>query len=87
MLNAETLTFHEFVKHESLPLSTIHGAVLEFLQGRDNVDLFGAQAVNGYVSEARMTQDVDVLSTRAEELAAERDFGSTRRERKEIGMW
>lgn len=56
---------------EPLPLSTIHEAVLEFLKGRDDVVLFGAQAVNAYVSEPRMTQDVDLLSTRAKELAEE----------------
>lgn len=57
--------------HETLPLSKIHAAVLEFLQGREDVVLFGAQAVNAYVSEPRMTQDVDVLSTRAAEFAEE----------------
>jgi Nucleotidyl transferase AbiEii toxin, Type IV TA system len=71
MLNADVLTFQEFAMHESLPLSKIHQAVLEFLQGREDVVLFGAQAVNAYVSEPRMTQDVDVLSTRAESFADE----------------
>ncbi len=56
---------------ETLPLSNIHGAMFEFLQGRTDVVLFGAQAVNAYVSEPRMTQDVDLLSTRAGELAQE----------------
>jgi hypothetical protein len=45
--------------------------VLEFLQGRDDVVLFGAQAVNAYVSEPRMTQDVDLLSVRAKDLGEE----------------
>ena len=57
--------------HEPLPLSKIQGAVLEFLQGRDDAVLFGAQAVNAYVSEPRATQDVDILSTRAKEFAEE----------------
>lgn len=57
--------------HESLPLSQIHKAVLEFLQGRSDVVMFGAQAVNAYTSEPRMTQDVDLLSTRAKEFAEE----------------
>ena len=57
--------------HEPLPLSKIQAAVLEFLQGRDDAVLFGAQAVNAYVSEPRATQDVDILSTRAKELAEE----------------
>jgi len=56
---------------EPLPLATIHEAVLEFLRNRDDAALFGAQAVNAYVDEPRMTQDVDVLSTRAAELAEE----------------
>ena len=71
MLNAEVLTFQEFVMHEPLPLSKIQAAVLEFLQGRDDAVLFGAQAVNAYVSEPRATQDVDILSTRAAEFAEE----------------
>lgn len=56
---------------EQLPLATIHDAVLEFLRGRDDAALFGAQAVNAYVSEPRMSQDVDLISTRAGELAEE----------------
>src|SRR5437773_6391818 len=71
MLNAGTLTFEEFAMREQLPLATIHDAVLEFLRGRDHVVLFGAQAVNAYVSEPRMTQDIDLLSPRAAELAEE----------------
>jgi len=71
MLNADVLTFQEFVMHETLPLSKIHQAILEFLQGREDVILFGAQAVNAYVSEPRMTQDVDLLSTRARDFAEE----------------
>lgn len=71
MLNADVLTFQEFAMHETLPLSKIHEAVLEFLQGRKDVVLFGAQAVNAYVSEPRMTQDVDLLSTRAADFSEE----------------
>ena len=65
--------------HEPLPLSKIQTGVLEFLQGRDDAVLFGAQAVNAYVSEPRATQDVDILSTRAKELAEElREYLSER---------
>jgi len=71
MLNADVISFREFVRHEPLPLSKIQGAVLEFLQGRDDAVLFGAQAVNAYVSEPRATQDVDILSNRAHEFAEE----------------
>lgn len=54
---------------EPLPLSTIHNAVLGFLRGRDDVALFGAQAVNAYVTEPRMTQDIDILALHADKLA------------------
>jgi len=57
--------------NESLPLATIQEEVLEFLRGRDDAVVFGAQAVNAYVPEPRMSQDIDLLSTRAEELAEE----------------
>jgi len=71
MLNAGSLTFQEFIMSESLPLAAIQEAVLEFLRGRDDAVVFGAQAVNAYVPEPRMSQDIDLLSTRAAELAEE----------------
>lgn len=71
MFDAGTLTFREFVMSEPLPLATIQNSVLEFLRDRDDGVVFGAQAVNAYVDEPRMTQDVDLLSTRAKELAEE----------------
>jgi Nucleotidyl transferase AbiEii toxin, Type IV TA system len=78
-LNAGTLTFEEFAMREQLPLATIHDAVLEFLRGRDDVVVFGAQAVNAYVSEPRMSQDIDLVSPRATELAEElREYLSER---------
>src|SRR5438552_3733004 len=81
MLNAGTLTFKEFAMREPLPLATIHDAVLQFLRGRDDAVVFGAQAVNAYVDEPRMSQDIDLVSTRAtelaEELAAENPKGLT----------
>ncbi|MBN1396169.1 MAG: nucleotidyl transferase AbiEii/AbiGii toxin family protein [Pirellulales bacterium] len=69
MLVDEALTFKEFIIQEPLPLATIHRAVLEFLQGMEDAVLFGAQAVNAYVDEPQMTQDVDIASPRAAELA------------------
>ena len=64
---------------EPLPLATVHEAVLEFLRGRTDVVVFGATAVNAYVSEPRMTQDIDLMSTRAAELAEEvREYLSER---------
>jgi hypothetical protein len=66
------LTFREFAMREPLPLATIQDAILlEFLPGRKDAVLYGAQAVNAYVDEPRMTQDVDIASPRAEELAEE----------------
>ncbi len=56
---------------EPLPLAKVQEAVLEFLRNRDDAALFGAQAVNAYVDEPRMSQDVDILSTRAAEFAEE----------------
>lgn len=56
---------------EQLPLATIHDAVLDFLRGRSDAVVFGAQAVNAYVSEPRMSQDIDLLSTHADSLAEE----------------
>jgi len=71
MIGADVITFREFAMREPLPLATIQKAVLEFLRGRDDAVIFGAQAVNAYVSEPRMTEDVDILSPRAVELAEE----------------
>lgn len=71
MFNAGSFTFQEFMMKESLPLATIQEAVLEFLRGRDDAVVFGAQAVNAYVPEPRMSQDIDLLSPRAGELAEE----------------
>src|SRR3990172_2319680 len=66
-----TLTFKEFAVKEPLLLSAIQEAVLEFLQGRDDAVVYGAQAVNAYVDEPRMTPEVDILSTHARQLADE----------------
>ena len=56
---------------ESLPLATIHDSVLQFLQGRDDLAIYGAQAVNAYVEPPRMTQDIDLISSNAAALAEE----------------
>jgi hypothetical protein len=66
-----SLTFQEFAMKEPLPLAQVHEAVLEFLRGRTDAVLFGAHAVNVYVSESRMTMDVDILALNAVELADE----------------
>lgn len=75
MFGDGALGFREFMTGERLPLATIQGAVLEFLRGRDDAVVFGAQAVNAYVDEPRMTQDIDLVSPRAVALAQElRDY-------------
>lgn len=75
MFSAGTLTFQEFAMREPLPLATIQEAVLEFLRDREDAVVFGAQAVNAYVNEPRMTQDIDLISPRAAEVAEElRDY-------------
>ena len=54
---------------EPAPLSAIQEFVLEMLRDREDAAVFGAQAVNAYVDEPRMSQDVDILSVHAEQLA------------------
>jgi molybdopterin converting factor small subunit len=71
MFGDGSLTMREFAMREPLPLARIHDEILDFLRNREDAVLFGAQAVNAYVDESRMTQDVDILSTRARELAEE----------------
>ncbi|MFC1759023.1 nucleotidyl transferase AbiEii/AbiGii toxin family protein [Planctomycetota bacterium] len=56
---------------EPIPLATVQTTVFEFLRHRDDAVVFGAHAVNAYVEQVRMTQDVDILSDRAEEFAKE----------------
>jgi hypothetical protein len=74
-----SLTFQEFMVHEPLPRATLQDAVLEFLRDRDDAVLFGAQAVNAYVDVSRLTEDVDILSTRAVALAEDlREFLAAR---------
>ena len=69
MFGDGALAFQEFAMSESLPLATVHDVVLDYLRGRDDAVLQGAQAVNAYVDEPRMTQDVEILALRAEEFA------------------
>ena len=49
MFTDPPIAFREFAMSENLPLATIHAAVLEFLRGRVDAAIFGAQAVNAYV--------------------------------------
>ncbi|MGH7450718.1 MAG: nucleotidyl transferase AbiEii/AbiGii toxin family protein [bacterium] len=73
MTNFETLT------REPLPLATVQNAVMEFLRGRDDAVVFGAQAVNAYVKKPREAEEIDLLSMRTAKLATElRDYLSRR---------
>jgi hypothetical protein len=85
MFDTGTLTFQEFMMGETLPLVTIQQAVLESLRDRDDVVMFGAQAVNAYVDAPRMTQDLDLLSPRAGVLAQE--LRAYLRQRFHIAVW
>lgn len=71
MLGEGALAFREFAVNEELPLARVHDAILQFLRGRADAVVFGAQAVSAYVGEQRMTQNVDVLSSLAAALAEE----------------
>jgi hypothetical protein len=68
MLVDAGLTFREIVMNDPLPKGVLQQAVFDFLSGRDDAAIFGAMAVNAYVEERRMTEDVDVVATRAAEL-------------------
>jgi hypothetical protein len=65
------VTIREVMTHEEAPLADVFREVGRFLVGREDAVLFGAQAVNVYAETERMTQDVDVMSTRAHALAEE----------------
>ena len=63
--------FREIMSAEPHPLAVVQPAVIEFLKGRDDAVLFGAQAVNVYVDVTRATEDVDLLTTRGKDFAEE----------------
>jgi len=66
-----SLTFRKFTMKEAVTLAEIQQFVLEFLCDREDAAVFDAQAVNAYVDEPRMSQDVDILTLNAERLAEE----------------
>lgn len=70
-LTEYSINLREIHMQESTPLGAIHQSVIEFLRGRDDVIIFGAQAVNSYVDIPRMTQDVDLLATCGKQIADE----------------
>ena len=67
MIVDDGLTFREIVMNDPLPKGTIQQAVFDFLsRTMRDAGLFGAMAVNAYIDERRMTEDVDVVSSRAQ---------------------
>jgi hypothetical protein len=75
MLVDDGQTFREIVMNDPLPKGTIQQAVFDFLRDREDAAIFGAMAVNAYVDERRMTEDVDIVSTSGRALADElREF-------------
>ena len=69
MIGVQPLSMQEFMSREPLPLHVLHDAVLEFLRGRADIALSGADAVNAYVRPVRLCEDVDVFALRACEVA------------------
>jgi hypothetical protein len=63
------LTATELLMHDPVPIHRVQEAIFEFCRGRADVVVFGAQAVNVYAPIARMTQDVDLLSSQPREVA------------------
>ncbi|MDZ4659669.1 MAG: nucleotidyl transferase AbiEii/AbiGii toxin family protein [Bythopirellula sp.] len=71
MLIDTGLTFREIVMNDPLPKGTIQQAVFDYLRDRTDAAIFGAMAVNAYVDERRMTEDVDIIATQASVFAEE----------------
>jgi hypothetical protein len=69
MLVDAGLTFREYARKDPLPKGIIQQAVIDFLENREDAMICGAMAVNAYVDERRMTEDVDIMSQRPPELA------------------
>jgi hypothetical protein len=71
MLINDGMTFREIVMKDPLPKGVIQQSVIDFLKRRQDAAIYGAMAVNAYIDERRMTEDVDIVSPRAKELAEE----------------
>jgi Nucleotidyl transferase AbiEii toxin, Type IV TA system len=59
----------EFAMNEKVPLAEIFRLVFTVLSEHDDVSVYGSQALNVYVKPPRMTEDIDVFSQHAPELA------------------
>lgn len=70
LLHDAPITLKEAMSPNSSPtLAEVFREVLLFLNERPDGVLFGAHAVNAYVEPARMTSDVDIMSTAGEDFA------------------
>lgn len=70
MRGESSLTMREFLTRERVPFASVHDAVFDFLERRDDVAVQGGHAVNAYVDCVRMTPEVNLVSPRAAALAA-----------------
>lgn len=68
MLDAP-LTLMEFAMNEKVPLSEIFRLVFTILSEHEDATVYGSQALNVYVKPPRMTEDIDIFSTDAANLA------------------
>lgn len=71
MFGNRPLPFREYVVSGSLPLDVIHWEVFDFLRGRNDAVLSGDYAVSAYVDQFRDAHQLEIVSTRASELAEE----------------
>lgn len=69
LLTDGPLTLAEFSMREAVPLSSVFRLVFTILQNRPDAVVYGSQALNQYVKPPRMTEDIDVFSLEAIDLA------------------
>lgn len=69
MLTDGPLTLTEFSMHENVPLASVFRLVFTILGNRPDAVVYGSQALNEYVKPPRMTEDVDIFSLNATDLA------------------
>lgn len=55
--------------NEKVPLAEIFRLVFTILSERDDITVYGSQALNVYVEPPRMTEDIDIFSLDAADLA------------------
>lgn len=63
------LSLSEYIMQEPLPLAVLHEAILDFCRGREDVCVFGAQALSRHTGVRRMTQNVDIMAEQPETCA------------------